>query len=192
MSSSITLTLSGRKHSIPITLGGRSNQVIQNMPNVPFDVSQIQLLIMNTVILPLISSQWKTLQENLFLVDLLKGRLDYYYSIYKLPELLMYKDIMIIFNNVLNEHMQLVNMEKQMYGACKDNMINVVYKTTMIKLKPEYSLYNLIVGPPNFSKGETYSQQIISDILYLLTLSNITYQTIKDFLIEKYNIDSIN
>jgi hypothetical protein len=190
--SCITLTLSGKKKSIPITLGGTYKEVIQNIPNVPFDVRQIQLLIMNNVILPLVSSQWKTLQENLFLVDLLKGRLDYYYSLYKLPELIIYKDIMIIFNNVLNQHLQLVNMEKQMYGSCRDNMINVVYKTSMIKLKPEYSLYNLIVGPPIFSKGGTYSQQIIDDILYLLTLSNISFDSIKDFLVQKYNIVSVN
>ncbi len=188
--SCVSLSLSGRAKSI--TLGGKGYDYKIPAVVVPIDVKEIELLIMNTIILPLVSSQWKTLQENLFLVDLLKGRLDYYYSLYKLPELLVYKDILIIFNNVLNEHMHLINMEKKMYGSCKNNLINVVYKTSMIRLKPEYSLYNLIVGPPMFSKKQTYNEFIINDILHLLTLNNITFQIIKDFIVQKYQIVSVS
>jgi hypothetical protein len=190
--SCVSLSLSGRAKSI--TLGGKGYEDKKPVVSVvvPIDVREIELLIMNTIILPLVSSQWKTLQENLFLVDLLKGRLDYYYSLYKLPQLLVYKDILIIFKNVLNEHMHLINMEKQMYGACKNNMLNVVYKTSMIRLKPEYSLYNLIVGPPVFSQNQTYNVFIINDILYLLTLNNITFQIIKDFIVDKYDIVSVS
>ena len=56
----------------------------------------------------------------------------------------------------------------------------------MIKLKPEYSLYNLIIGPPNLANNEIHDPLIINNIIQLLGKPNINFQTIKTILLENF------
>jgi hypothetical protein len=185
MSGCLTASLSGKKTSNPAYLGGTFELGGETIPN---PVKEIQQLIMENIVLPLVSSKWKTIEENLFLVDLLNVKMDYYLKIYpKIPSLQIYKDVLAIYKNVLNEHIQLRNLENGMYGSCTDNLINIVYKTAMINLKPEYSLYNLILGSPDIANGKGYNQDIINDILELLSLNNINYQKIKETIIKKWD-----
>lgn len=179
-----TLSLSGKRTDTSLHyLGGTS----ELKTVVPQPVQDVQLLIMDNIIMPLVSSKWKTLEENLFLVDLLNVKIDYYLKIYpNAPSLNLYKNILTIYKNVLNEHIQLIKLEDGMYGACKDNLINIVYKTTMINLKPEYSLYNLILGSPDIANGEVYNQNILNDILNLLAFDSINFQKIKETIIKKW------
>ena len=60
-----------------------SGKVVKNV--IPTFVANIQVNIMNNIILPMVNSQWNTLQENLFLVETLRPKLALYYSTYKLP-----------------------------------------------------------------------------------------------------------
>ena len=178
------LTLTGKKASSNlISLGGKNVQ-----PVVPTFVSNIQVNIMNNIIPPLVNCQWNTVQQNLFLVDLLMPKISLYYTIYKLPELLVYKNILTIYRNVLNEHIQLADLEKQFYGSTLNNTTNIVYKTVMVSLKAEYSLYNMIVGVPKFASGETYRSDIIAEIQVMLGVPNIDYALIKADINQKFAI----
>ena len=177
-----TITLKGKQlNTNLLRLSGKISQ-----PTIPPDISIMQINIMNNIVMPLVKSQWNTVQQNLFLVDLLKPRIELYYSIYKFPELLLYKEVLSICNNVLNEHIQLVDLEKKQYGSTMNNLTNLVYKTAMIKLKPEYTMYNMILGIPKFGQGETYKQEIIDEIRILLTLPNVSYEIIQNNIIKKY------
>lgn len=154
---------------------------------IAIDVQSLEILIMDNIILPLVGSQWKTVNENLFLIPILQEKLKRYYAMYGMPELLLYQNILTIYSNVLNEHKTVVDLEKTLIGAGEsDDIINVVYKTKMIILKPEYNLYNLIMGVPNFSAAETYDKEIISDIVYLIALDNVSFKIVKDFVLNKY------
>jgi hypothetical protein len=62
----------------------------------------------------------------------------------------------------------------------------MIYKTAMIKLKPEYEIYNLILGKPNKKQDEIYIEAIIKDIEKLLLLENINFNKIKEFITKKY------
>ena len=84
-----SLVLSGKKQSSnSLKLSGKNIQQV-----IPKYVSDIETNIMNNLILPLLSSQWSIIKQNIFLVDVLMPRLALYYSAYKLPELLVYQQI---------------------------------------------------------------------------------------------------
>ena len=178
------LTLSGKQQSTNLLrLTGKNAQAI-----IPTYVVDIQLNIMNNIIIPLLTSQWNVLKQNLFLIDTLKPRLALYYSIYKLPELIMYQNILTICNNVFNEHLQLVDLEKKFYGSTVNNITNIVYKTVMVSLKPEYGLYNMIIGVPDFVAGESYNPSILAEIRLLLVAPNVSYDIIKADIKRKFNL----
>jgi hypothetical protein len=184
MSYTTSISLSGRQTSS--NLLKLSGKVIQL--GVPTVVTNIQISIMNNIILPMVNSQWQTLQQNLFLIETLRPKLALYYSVYKLPELLVYQHILSICSNLINEHLQLTDLEKQYYGSTLNNVTNIIYKTTMINLKPEYALYNMILGVPNFTTGETYNAAIITEIQAMLLLQNVDYNLIKSVITVKFKI----
>ena len=64
----------------------------------------------------------------------------------------------------------------------------MIYKTAMVKLKPEYEIYDILFGRPLRSKNEEYKQYIIDEIQQLLTVHDVTFDKIRFFLTNKYNI----
>jgi len=82
----------------------------------------------------------------------------------------------------------LVDLEKQHYGSTVNNLTNIVYKTAMISLKPEYSLYNMIVGVPDFIAGQSYNPSILNEIRLLLVAPNVSYDIIKADITRKFNL----
>jgi len=176
------LTITGKRQSSNLLkLSGKNTQ-----PILPAFIQEIEINIMNSIIIPMVNSHWTTIKQNLFLIDLLKPRLALYYSIYKLPELLVYQNVLSICSNVLNEHIQLSDLEKTQYGASANNLTNIIYKTTMINLKPEYSLYNMILGTPKFAMGERYNPEVLVEITQLLMSPNVNYSIISAFIIKKF------
>ena len=84
--------------------------------------------------------------------------------------------------------MQLEELEKSVYGASKD-LSTMIYKTALVKLKPEYEIYDIIFGRPLRSKNEEYKQSIIGEIQKLLTSHDITFEKIRIYLTNKYNLN---
>ena len=56
----------------------------------------------------------------------------------------------------------------------------------MIKIKPEYELYNAILGKPLREKNETYKEEIIKDIQKCMIMENISFQKMKEIITNKY------
>lgn len=141
---------------------------------------------MNNILLPFISKQWRTLHENLFYLENVKKKIHFYYNTYHLDELLIYKEIIHAFEIMLSEHEQLEDLEKKMYNTTKD-LSTMIYKTSIIRLKPEYELYDLILGKPDRNKNEKYDESIIQQIERLVQMENMNFQRIKDIIIAKKN-----
>ena len=175
--------MNGRRTSTtPINITGKTSITI----TIPMDVQDVQTDILNNIIIPLAANQWKKVEENLFFVDVLKKKLENYIKIYNMPSLKMYIDILTIYNNAVSEHKQALDLEQKVYGSNTENLINIVYKTSMIKLKPEYDLYNLILGAPNIAAGEDYNPEIITDILQMVGYVNTSFQKIKQGIMAKW------
>ena len=58
----------------------------------------------------------------------------------------------------------------------------------MISLKPEYGLYNMIVGVPDFIAGQSYNPSILAEIRVLLVAPNVSYEIIKANVARKFNL----
>ena len=142
--------------------------------------------IVNNIIIPLAASQWKIVNQNLFLIAIMIPQLKGFIVKFNLPSLQMYVDILTVYNNVLNEHKQLLDLEAKTYGSNTETGLNIVYKLQMIKLKPEYDLYNLIVGAPNYSNNEEYNPEIIQDIQSIMAYANVTYDMVKMIITRKW------
>ena len=185
----MNISLSG-KSSIPHNLIGKNKDI---RSSVPAEIKKIKITIFNTYILPFLSKKWSYIRDNLFLLDQLKDKIDFYYKCFKLDELLVYKDMLYILDIFMQQYIQLEDMEKKLYGVSsssgtKDQIISMVYRTTMIKLKPEYELYNAILGVPNRHENKMYKEDVIKDIQRYMIVENVDFQKIKEYITNKYQL----
>ena len=182
------MNLSGKNNIHKLNLSGK-NLLVENIPS---EIKLLKMKIMNFIIIPLISRQWKILNENIFLLNTFKKNINFYYNIYKLEDLLIYRDLLNILEILIGEHIQLEDIERKMYGSSEnsENLSQMMYKTSMIRLKPEYEIYDNVIGKPKREKNESYNEIIIKDIQILLKNENITFNKIKDIIINKYNTNN--
>ena len=179
-----SLSLSGKNLNNQNNLLGKC---ILKGQHVPSDVKKIKIFILNNLIIPILSRQWEKLHENLLLLEKIKKKIDYYYKIYNLEDLIIYKEMIKAVEIIICEHTEFTNLEKKLYNSSND-LSTVIYKTkTMIKLKPEYEIYDVIFNKPDKTKNEKYNETIIEDIERLLQYENIEFNKIKDYVTNKYN-----
>jgi len=187
----LSVSLSGKSLINENNLKGKSNYNIQN---IPLEIQNLKIAIMNKYIIPLFSKQWKTLYENLFFIYKYKNKVDKLYNLYKLEELKVYKDMLRLFEIMVEEHKILDDTERRLYNTTtsKEQFVSMIYKTTQIKLLPEYEVYDSILGKPKREKGQSYSSELIKKIKDLLSKDNITYSVIKDtILLENILLENI-
>lgn len=177
----MTQSLCGKDKMQPNNLLGKNDSFQKNIPQ---EIKTLKIKIMNIIILPLISRQWSELYENRIFLEGIKIKLDHYYKLYKLEDLLLYKNIIHAFELMLNEHSQLTDLESQLYKT--EGFTSIVYKTAMIKLKPEYELYDTIFGKPKREKNQSYNDSTILYIQHLLAKENMTFQKIKEQVLLHY------
>jgi hypothetical protein len=85
----------------------------------------------------------------------------------------------------------LEDYDKNMNGNRDPNEImTMVFKTSMIKLLPEYEIYDSIFGKPKRELNEKYDEEIINTIQELLKEDDITYTKIKDYITQATVNDS--
>ena len=141
MKNSSTLSLTGITKYNCLSLSGTGQSREKNIPE---DIKKIKIMILNDLLIPLISKQWSVLNENLFLIEKAKKKIHYYYDKYKLEDLSIYKEIIKAFEMIVFEHKQLEDLERKLYGSSED-ITTMIYKTNMIRLKPEYEIYDIII-----------------------------------------------
>lgn len=181
MSRNNTLSLSGSKKINLLVLAKPINYETTQSS----EVNKIKSTIMKLIIIPFMSKNWKVLEENLVFFDSIKKRLNNIIAHNKYVDLQIYQDMIIAFETAIFLHMEIINLEEKLYG-CDTNLSTVVFRTTMIRLKPELELYNLVFGKPNLKSGEKYNQDIVNDIEILLKMDNVTFEQIKKYILDKY------
>jgi len=180
MPRNVSLSLTGKPNTSGTILSG--NKIINSNNYIPSEIATLKINIMNTIILPFNSKNWKILEENLVFIDIIKEKLLSFESKYPHINLQMYNDLVEAYESTIYLHMEVINLETQMYGL-NNGSANMLIKTVMLRLKPELELYNLIIGRPKFNLGETYDTTITNKILLLLQIENITFEQIKNNLI---------
>lgn len=181
----MTSNLNGYSIYHPINLAGKP---ICSKQSPSFIINSIKTKIISQFLVPLFSDQWGVLIENVLLIDTYISQLHDLYQKYKLDELKLYFELLKVIKIVCNEHTLLLDMEnKGNYFNESNNVLSMVYKTTSIKLLPEYEIYNSLFGRPKKENNESYDIDIINDIKQLLKKKQITYVKIKQFILNKYS-----
>ena len=181
----MTLNLTGINKLNELNLTGKSDLIINP---IIFKINSLKKRIVQDYIIPLFAKQWTILNQNILLIGDFIEKLRYYYRNYKLDDLLLYIELLKIIKLFVDKHNLLIDTESQMTGKRDPNdVVTMVYKTTMIQLLPEYEIYNSILGKPKREKNQSYNQDIINDIKNLMmSLENINYNKIKEFIEKKY------
>lgn len=176
--------LNGYKIYNPLNLTGKPIGFKQT-PS--FLIHSIKTKIISQFLVPLFSNQWTILTENALLIDKYLAELNELYQKYKLDELMVYIELIRVIKITCHEHALLLDSENNFnYTKDPSNIVSMVYKTTSIRLLPEYEIYNSLYGRPSKEKKEVYNPDIINEIQQLLKKSQITYMKIKDYLLNKY------
>ncbi len=181
----MTHDLSGLNNIHILNLTGRPTT--NNAPSINYQINFLKTQIVSDYIVPLFSKQWDVLSQNMCFIDHLDKKLCGFYKKYKLNELLVYSELLKVLRVLLDKHNLLEEMEtKTTNKGDPTQIVNMIYKTTMIRLLPEYEIYNSVIGKPNRRLNETYNETIIADITKLLTQERITFAKMKDILEHKY------
>jgi len=173
-----TLSISGKNVS-NINIMGKNH----NKHDLSEEIKNLKKNIINKILLPIASKQWKKIEENMFSFEKINKQIDKHS--HEEDDLLVYKDVLKALEQVVYEHKQLEELERTMYGTASD-ISTLIYKTTMIRLKPEYEIYDAIFKKPSKSKGEKYSDAVIKDIEKCLEIENIDFDGIKEIITRKY------
>lgn len=177
----MTINLTGNNHENKLTLTGKSDKNLK--PSCK--ISQLKQYILVNYIIPLYSEQWQIINNNKILIDKTIAEIVHYYKIYKLDELSVYIELLNILKILFTKNDMISDLESKITQTYdKNNIINMVYKTTKIQILPEYEIYNSILGKP--TKPSTYNEMIINDIKVLLLNPTTTYDKISEFLRNKY------
>jgi hypothetical protein len=180
----MTHSLTGFNRINKITLSGK-NDIMYN--NTSYKIKLLKDKIINTYLVPLFSKQWDILNENFFFIEHYSHQLLSFYKTYKLDELLVYIELLKILKVLLDKHNLLIDVESQQKMKRDPNeVVSMIYKTTMIRLLPEYEIYNSILGRPKRENRESYDENVIIDINKCITFENTSFQKIKDYIEQKY------
>ena len=154
-------------------------------------IKKLKERILNNYLIPLVSKQWAVLKENIYFIDEIQNKIKYHTEIYKTDELVAYNDMLKVFKVLIEKQKLLEDYDKNMNGNRDPNEImTMVFKTSMIKLLPEYEIYDSIFGKPKRELNEKYDEEIINTIQELLKEDDITYTKIKDYITQATVNDS--
>jgi hypothetical protein len=98
----------------------------------------------------------------------------------------IYKELINAFEAILAEHQQLEELEKTIYSGDSKDVTTMIYRTAMIRLKPEYEIYDILYGKPQRSENQDYNVILIEYIEHLLKIEGITFHKIKEYTLAKY------
>ena len=179
----MTNTLTGKNELNKLNLTGKSNK--HKFP-VSSKIKNIKERILQDYLIPLFTKQWDILKENKFFISEMQKKINYYYEIYKLDELVVYIEMLKVLQILIDKHQLLEDTENTIKSKRDPNeIITVIFKTSMIRLLPEYEIYDSIVGKPKKERNETYDEYIIADIKRLLSQDKISYSKIKEHILKK-------
>ena len=166
MTSTSTFSISGKHVVNPANLSGKP--LLMKCLVTPHDIRRIKAQVFNKLLLPLMSQQWTVFEQNILLVDSIRQKLNSLYDSFKMDDLLVYIEMLQVFDKFAEKLAQINEIERKMEGkgknevTAKGQVMSMVYITSMIRLKPEYELYDNILGKPE--RPKTYSEPILEAI----------------------------
>jgi hypothetical protein len=136
-------------------------------------IKEVRTLIIERFLMPLMRRDTKEVYHNFYLLPRIKSTIEALKE--RNPDMEYYHDIVSFLEDSFNVY-KTVNTLYENNPENKSGFGNFMVRTATITLKPQYHLYNLIIGKP--PKGEQYKKEIIEYILVLLSRINLKYDEI--------------
>lgn len=150
-------------------------------------IKKLKERVLNNYLIPLVSKQWNVLKENIYFIDEIQRKIQFHNDIHKSDELNAYNDMLKVFRTLIEKQKLLEDYDKKMNVERDSNdVMTMVFKTSMIKLLPEYEIYDSIFGKPKRDLNEKYNEEVIEKIKGLLKEDDITYGKIKEYVVANY------
>ena len=165
-----TFSLSGKHVINPSNLSGKA--VLVKSFVTPHDIRRIKVQIFKKLLLPLMSQQWTVFEQNMLVIESMRQKLNNLYNSFKMDDLLVYIEMLQAFDKFAEKLGQMNEMERRLKPTgpdavtAKGQVMSMVYITSVIRLKPEYELYDHILGKPE--RPSTYSETILQEIRRLM------------------------
>tara|TARA_X000000950_G_C13668244_1_gene558825 strand:+ start:189 stop:719 length:531 start_codon:yes stop_codon:yes gene_type:complete len=170
-----TNSLTGQAQINHINLTGQS--LIQGTTQ-SYQVKRLKRVIFDKFITPLFSNKWEVLEDNYIVIDGLQARIDRYFKETQDPDLKMYRDLLSVVVDMFTKY-RYFNSIDPTYSSNKA-MAQMIAMLPTVRLKPEYEIYNLILGKPQ--KNEFYDDIKLSKISKLIKNENMTIKKIEQLL----------
>ena len=186
-------TLSGKtnySYCSSISLSGKQNGEKKRNHSIviPNKIKELKVKILNDYLIPLYSKQWTILKENMFFISEIQKKIIEFNELYELDEARLYIDLLKVLTMFMDNYKLMKFQEEKAHGSKDPNeVMSMIFQTAMIKLLPEYEIYNSILGKPNRESKQVYDQCIIEDIKDMLVQENITFYKIKECILHEVN-----
>lgn len=149
------------------------------------DTSEFKTRMIDSVMIPFMSQDWRTIEENMFLFDLFRDEIDR--AVLKNPQadICVYKDLITVVEIAFAQQQEIECLEKRLYDGRNDASTMVV-KLGTIRLKPELELCDLILGKPDYKKGERHDATMVDEVLTMMKTPRATFANISKYIKYKY------
>ena len=178
------MSLSGKQSLNNRGLKGISLVGVGSQTDILYSVG-IKTRIIDSIMIPFMSQDWRTIEENMFLFDLFREEIDLIILRNPQADICVYKDLLSIVELAFEQYQEITCLEKKIYEG-RDDVTTMVVKLGSMRLKPELELYNLILGEPDYKKGEKHSEIIVEEVAALMKKPRATFANISKYLKHKY------
>lgn len=182
----MTHCLNGKNY---LNINSLKGITIHQNQEIPIKIRKLKEKILDNFVVPIFTKKWNTLNENQYFIENIQKNINYYYETYKLDELTIYVELIKVIKMLIENNQTLQNYENNMTTDLNTNeIVSLIFKTTKIRLLPEYEIYDNIIGKPKKELNQTYKEDVISIIKKLLEQENMTYFKIKEYITKNYDV----
>lgn len=169
-----------------VSLRGRTDSQFSSAGEIiDIATTEIKTRVIDAIIIPYMSQNWKCLEENMFLLEMFKNEIDQIIARASNSDMMIYKDLISVIEVSFMQQMEITYLEKRLYAG-EDAAATLVVKLDAIRMKPEMELYDLILGKPDRKKGCSYDDAILVEIEKLMKHRRANFANIRQYILYKY------
>jgi hypothetical protein len=143
----------------------KSEQELITTELFPTAFNDFKTMIFDHVAIPLLRNEEDFLSDNLYMITIIKNRLETLTKSFPKEDFTFYKHIVDLISMAFEKTELLEKYEKLLNPS--DGIVSLGLQVKRVFLRTEFEIYNIIFGRPNVREGETYENSRI-DMIYKL------------------------
>ena len=149
------------------------------------DAPEFKMKMIDAVMIPFMSQDWRVLEENLFLMDIFRDEIDRIAMRNPCADICVYKDLIMAVEVAFEQQQEIKCLETRLYEG-RDDATTMVIKMGAIRLKPELEMCDLIMGKPNYKNGAQHDKAMLDEVIVLMKRPRATFANISKYIKSKY------